>query len=295
MRKTVSLIAAVGFASALLYGCGTQQSSASKATAKKETPSKPPMTIGSVQITKNDGQNLDVILTADNNSNKAIYIHSSDFALSSGETTLTPTSQSNVPAQIPADSKTNIPLEFDVKGQLSGTITPKLAFQPSGNQPEQFKSMDSINIPVPQNPANQSTLQTNANQTTPAQTTQPSSSKPSASQPTAVKQSQPSPSMTYVPDNGGTIITLFFHNLGDYTPTSFDMVVQGPYGYSDSATITNIAHSDITLGSIGWNMVNGNIVYGYATVNWRLDTTIKVTCTAPGKSPITLSFPYKAP
>ncbi|MED4227029.1 LppP/LprE family lipoprotein [Neobacillus cucumis] len=60
-----------------------------------------------------------------------------------------PSSNSEIPSQIPANSKTNITLDFTVKGRLSGAINPKLGFQPKGNQPEQFQSLGSVEIPVP--------------------------------------------------------------------------------------------------------------------------------------------------
>jgi hypothetical protein len=177
MKKTAFLIVV----SSLLFGCGTQQSSVPKPVEKKVAPSNPPLAITNVQVTKNDGQNIDVSLTVDNITNKAIYVHSSDFALSTGTITLSPTSQSNVPAQIPANSNTNITLSFDVQGQLSGTIEPKLDFQPSDNQPEQFESLGSVNIPVPQNPVSKPT--TSDSTTKPTQPisitiVQPSTTKP---------------------------------------------------------------------------------------------------------------------
>lgn len=177
MKKTAFLIVV----SLLLFGCGTQQSSTPKPVKKKAAPSNTSLAITNVQVTKNDGQNLDVALTADNNTDKAIYIHSSDFALSTGTITLSPTSQSNVPAQIPANSNTNITLSFDVKGQLSGTIEPKLDFQPSDNQPEQFEALGSVNIPLPQNPvSNPTTSDATSKPTQPISITivQPSTRKP---------------------------------------------------------------------------------------------------------------------
>lgn len=40
-------------------------------------------------------------------------------------------------------------MDFNVKGQLSGTITPKHEFQPVGSQPELFASLGNVKIPVP--------------------------------------------------------------------------------------------------------------------------------------------------
>lgn len=129
----------------LLAGCSSSNSSSGTTQEKQDTS----LIITGAQVTKNDGQNLDVTLTADNTTNKAIFIQTSDFALSNDSTTLSPTPQSNVPAQIPAKSNTNITLDFNVQSQLSGTIQPKIGFQPSGNQPEQFKSLGSVTIPAP--------------------------------------------------------------------------------------------------------------------------------------------------
>lgn len=162
MKKIAFLIAV----SLLLFGCDKQQTSEPKPVEKKVAPSSPSLAISNVQVTKNDGQNLEVVLTADNTTKKAIYINSSDFALSVGTITLSPTSQSNIPAQIPSNSNTNITLSFDVKDQLSGTIEPKLAFQPSDNQPEQFKSLGSVNIPIPQNSVSKPTSSDSTNRPT---------------------------------------------------------------------------------------------------------------------------------
>jgi hypothetical protein len=147
--KRVLLVATVGFTSSLLFGCGTVHSLASNAEADKPAAPKPTLALTGVHVTKNDGRELGVSLMAANRTNKAIYIQPSDFALISGTTTLSPDSHSQVPSQVPANSKTSVTLDFDVKGQLSGTVTPKLAFQPSGNEPEQFESVGSVKIPVP--------------------------------------------------------------------------------------------------------------------------------------------------
>lgn len=133
---------------ASLAGCSSPQTSTVNHATTATT--KPAIQMNNVQVTKNDGNELDLTVTADNNSNKAIFIHLSDFALNSSSTTLSPSANSQVPSQIPANSKTNLTLDFNVKGQLTGTVNPKLGFQPSGNQPEQFQSLGRVKIPVPQ-------------------------------------------------------------------------------------------------------------------------------------------------
>jgi uncharacterized protein YcfL len=147
--KTVLMSIILG---ACLVGCSSQQASsdhhATKTTTKTSTTNSSSQ-IDNVHVIKNDGTKLDVSLTASNNTKKAIFIHPSDFALSSNSTTLSPSSKSKVPSQIPANSKTNLTLDFDIKGQLSGTVQPKLGFQPAGDQPEQFQSLGSVKIPVP--------------------------------------------------------------------------------------------------------------------------------------------------
>lgn len=130
---------------AFLVGCSSPQASNKNQTTKT---TKPTIQMNNVHVIKNDGNELDLTVTAENNTNKAIFIHLSDFALNNNSTTLSPSSNSKVPSQIPANSKTNLTLDFNVKGQLSGTINPKLGFQPSDNQPELFQSLGSIKIPV---------------------------------------------------------------------------------------------------------------------------------------------------
>ncbi len=133
---------------ASLAGCSSQQASNENHTTKTTT--KPTIQISNIQVTKNDGNELDLTLTADNSTKKAIFIHSSDFALINHSTTLSPTTNSEVPSQIPANSKTTITLDFNIKDKLSGTVNPKLGFQPGSNQPEQFQSLGSLKIPVPE-------------------------------------------------------------------------------------------------------------------------------------------------
>ncbi|TGA95495.1 hypothetical protein E4665_17935 [Sporolactobacillus shoreae] len=273
MKKIAFLLATIGVVSSLMSGCSTGHSP-SKSTTKKAIPSKSSLAITSVHVTKNDGQNLDVTLTADNHTDKAIYVHPSEFALSSDSTTLSSTAQSNVPSQIPADSITNITLDFKVKGQLSGTIKPKVAFQPIGNQPEQFESLGNVTIPVPKNPVSKSA-------------TSESTSKPSPNQ----TPSQPLPSMTYNTDTYGQDLTIIFHNLGQYSPSKLEMIVPAYPGNDDIATIVNGAIQPDS----SWQMNNGNLEFSFPHADWGANTVIKVTCTAPGKNPITLSFPYKVP
>lgn len=133
---------------AFLAGCSSQPVSNKNHTT--QTAVKPAIQINNVHVTKNDGNELDLTVTADNMTNKAIFIRSSEFALCNNSTTLSPSSSSKVPSQIPANSKTDITLDFTIKDQLTGTISPKLGFQPSGNQPEQFQSLGNIKIPVPE-------------------------------------------------------------------------------------------------------------------------------------------------
>jgi hypothetical protein len=106
------------------------------------------------------------------------FIRNPSLRLISGTTTLSPDSHSQVPSQVPANSKTSVTLDFDVKGQLSGTVTPKLAFQPSGNQPEQFESVGSVKIPVSQAVSQPSTT---SESTSKPSTTQTVTSAPSSS------------------------------------------------------------------------------------------------------------------
>ena len=278
MKKIAFLIATISIASLFLIGCGTADTSASKPVEKKEeVPAKPNMTITDIHVAKNDGKNLDVTLTLGNNDSKAIYIKLADFVLISNSTTLSPSSESKIPAQIPANSKTNIALTFDVKDQLSGTVTPKIGFQPSDNQSQIFETLGSVEIPVYKEPVSEST------------------SNPNTSQKTSVTTSETTPSITYTTADEGTTLTLVFHNLGSYVPTKLEMI--------DSQSIeAAIVNSDGTISPANpddvvsaWQRVDGNIQYWYANYQYGSETEARVTLTAPGKNPITLTFSYKVP
>jgi hypothetical protein len=132
---------AVGTASMLLLGCATTSGN----TDHKRSEST--LTFSDIHVSKNDGTDLSVSFLATNNTAKALLIKTSEFALTSGTTTISPLSTSQLPNQIPAHSKTKITLDFKVHGQLSGTIHPRLAFQPSGNAPEKFMPMGTVKIP----------------------------------------------------------------------------------------------------------------------------------------------------
>lgn len=283
MKKTALLIATICIASSLLFGCGTANTSTSKSIEKKEeVPSKPKLTIADVHIAKNDGKNLDVTFTLDNNNSKAIYIKLADFALISNSTTLSPSTESKVPAQIPANTKTNISLTFDVKDQLSGTVKPKIGFQPNDNQPQIFESLGNVEIPAYKEPVSEPL-------------TSESTSRSNTSQNTSVTPTQATPSITYTTADGGTSIILAFHNLGSYMPTKLEMI-------DSQFTEAAIVNSDGTIAPANpnevvsaWQRVDGNIQYWYHNYQFGSDTEAKVTLTAPGKNPITLTFSYKVP
>jgi hypothetical protein len=283
MKKTVLLIAGISIASSLLYGCGAADTSASKPAEKKvEVPAKPHMTIANVHVAKNNGKDLDVNLTLDNHTSRAIYIKPADFALISNSTTLSPSSETKVPAQIPANSKTKIALTFDVKDQLSGKIKSKIGFQPSDNQPEIFESLGSVEIPVYKEPESEPL-------------TSKSTSKPNISQKPKVTPTQTTPSITYTTADEGKTITLVFHNLGSYVPKRLEMT-------DSQSTESAIVNSDGTISPANpddvvsaWQRVDGNIQYWYPNYQFGSDTEAKVTLTAPGKDPNTLTFSYKVP
>jgi hypothetical protein len=130
---------------------------------------KPVMTDPKVTI---NGTTVSVSVLLSNTRNMAVPLEASQFAFTSGEHAFSPTAKSQIPSQIPANSKVQITLLFDDSNLLTGSIAAKLAFQPL-NEPEQFISLGTINVPSEQ-----------------------AVSKPKASGPT----------VTFVEDNGTTVI-----------------------------------------------------------------------------------------
>lgn len=75
-----------------MVGCSPQASTKKLTSKTKTKPTNPTIKFENVQVTKNDGYELDLTATAVNITNKAIYIQSSDFALSNDSTSLSPSS-----------------------------------------------------------------------------------------------------------------------------------------------------------------------------------------------------------
>lgn len=129
----------------LLVGCTTQQPASTGApenSTVKNTPKTTPL-ISNPKVGTHE-KSISVSILISNSNNEAVPIASSQFALTSGEHVLSPTNDSEIPSQIPANSKAQIILQFN-SSTFPDNSTAELAFQPH-NHPEEFVSLGTIKL-----------------------------------------------------------------------------------------------------------------------------------------------------
>lgn len=145
MRRGALLLAPVLM---LMTGCATQPTTPVNNTTKVPVSHtvKNVMTLSKPKFSVK-GQDVTVVVFMTNKTDMSRPLQASKFVLISGTHVFSPTNSSQIPSQIPANSKAQISLVFDTSHQLSGSVSARLAFQPSSNQPEEFLQLGAIKIP----------------------------------------------------------------------------------------------------------------------------------------------------
>lgn len=266
------MLATIPLSAFLFTGCAANTSTTTPDNTPKTSVIVKVPTLSNPKITE-QGKDISVSVYVTNPTNKALPVHASDFALSSGAHVLSPENNAQIPSQIPAKSKVQVTLSFNPSGQLSGKASGKLAFQPSSNTPEEFISLGSFEIPK-------------------TYTTKPAVSQ-KAAQTTPSTPSQAKPSLTYTTTNSGYDLVLHFRNIGTYTPIRLEMTTSADPLTPEVATMSD---GQIEPQISAWNLDNnGDIVYWFHNYQFGSDVTALVTCTSPGSKPITLSVSYHVP
>lgn len=132
---------AIGGMAALVTGCATTNTppttpAHNNATTQSQKAQSIAVGVSGAQQAVN-GSNLTVSVNMSNQGTQASPLQASQFALMISNHAYSPSSSSQIPAQIPAHSNITVTLVFNITG-VTGQVTPKLAFQPSGNANEKF-------------------------------------------------------------------------------------------------------------------------------------------------------------
>ncbi len=178
------ILLAVPIVIILLVGCSSQLLNTidnTSSVASKSITS--PLHLSDPKVNQ-QAKYITVSVLISNSTDKAVLLHPSQFALISDTHVFTPASNSQVPSQIPAHSKVQLDLDFEVINQLSGKVPLKLALQPSSNVKEEFILLGSLVVKKPS--VDQASVSSSASS---------SHSQPTPNAPKETQQTTP-------PDNG---------------------------------------------------------------------------------------------